>query len=436
MALADVGNEVGWGIRFRQCVELMINGGAGATIDSITQLITEAEATFDADATAKRMLPTVIGHCNNMRRALNSWMKQTDLVILALMRNRMSEDIDSVAIANDPYGLAGELARYMRDNSKSVLETTPAVSAVTAGGENVGDGTVLVDMLNTSNEDNQNIQNGADYWVTCYEDAITGSAEQHQEYFSIQSSFGSQRDDIKSCMYPDEDGEENVGGGNRLQNKDGSTPGNGANADTTIPFENFTSNTPDGWTVDTGSAGTQVLEESTEYYFGSKCLEIVGDAGGTLTQISQDAYDFFGATAGGTTSDQQALSPYAHYAIGYYMKSADTTGKISMYMDGTGYSAGAAEKATYDFGASGALASWTLVEAVVNMPKNIPSDMECIIKVETALGNGVSAYIDGAFLAKMHHIPEFGLNIAVVSGDSAFVYHHEYSDRFHFSTTS
>ena len=434
MSLDNCGDELGMVIRIRQCLELMDNGGAAASIDSLTQLIDETEADFDTDTTARRILPTVLGFLNQARQAIRNLLAECDNVGFAVLRNRLAADIDSVALSQDIYGLVGDFDHYLRDNSKKVLESSvTAGSSITAGGTNTGTGTIKVDVLDTWNKDNQSIQN-ADYWLTCTADAVTGGRNQHAEQFSLQSSFGVSVTDITACMYPGEDGEGDRGGGNRLQNEDGiTTPGTGnTNYDTTIPFENFTSNTPDCWTIDTGTHTNNVLEEATEYYFGSKCLEFLGDAGSTKTEISQDANHFFGAT-----STDQKLDPLAHYAIGFYMKSSDTTGKISAYMAGTAYSAGTTEKATYDFNVSGALASWTLVApGVVKMPKAIPTDMKYVIKVETALGNGVSAYIDGAFLAKMYHSETMGINFAVIPSSTAFVYDERDPDRLKFASTN
>lgn len=431
MAAADVGNEVGFGVRLRQVLELCINGGAGATIDSLTQLMSEAEATFDSDATAKYAQPTVLNFLKQLIANRNQEMAAVDDLIHYNLQNRAAADFDAVSLPTDIHGLAGEMARYMRDNTLNVLETTPSISSVTAGGTNTGNGTVIVDMLSTWNENNQNIPDGCDYWAVCEADAITGGMNEHQELFSISSSFAGKYDGIYVCHYPAADGTGNTGGGNRLQNEDGTTPGSGGNSDYTISWENFTSDTPDGWTVDVGSAGTQVNEESTEYYFGSKCLEFLGDAGSTLTAISQSAYDFFGATAGGSTVVEEALSPLAHYLIGVYCKShaSMAAGVFEFKMTGTGYTAGSTEKATYDF-TSGALTSWTFKHGIVQMPRSIPSDVAVSLALTTALTNTREAWFDGAVFAKMHYIPAFGQNVAIIAGSTAFVYHHEDSERF------
>lgn len=437
MAAADVGNEGGFCIRLRQCLELSSNGGAGATIDGFNQLLSEAEATFDSDATAKLAQPTVLNFIKQLIANRNHEMASTDDLMHFVLQNRMAADFDAVSLPSDIHGLAGEMARYMRDNTLNVLETTPAVSAVTAGGTNTGTGTVVVDMLSTWNENNQNIPNGCDFWAVCEADAITGGMNQHQELFSISSSFAGIASDIYVCHYPDADGEEDVGGGNRLQNEDASTPGNGDNADVVIPWEHFTASTPDGWTIDVGAAGVGVNEEAVEYYFGAKSLEFLGDAGGTLLEISQDAHDFFDATAGGTTSAEQSLSPLAHYLIGVYVKSSATitAGVFRFQLEGTAYTAGSTEYATYDF-SGGALASWTWKQGIVKMPRAIPVDMKAVLKLTTAITNTKEVWFDGAVLAKMHYIPAFGINVAIIAGSTAFVYHHEDSERFHWSTTN
>jgi hypothetical protein len=414
----------------------MINGGAAVSIDSVTQLISEADATMDADATSKRMHPTVIGFLNNLRNILIGQLAQADRMNYALLKNRAWADIKSTAAENDIRGFVGDFTKYLRDQTKAVLECSITTGSATAGGTNTGDGTVKVDVLDTWNLDNQAIQS-EDFEIACTADSYTGGTNEQQETFVCQGSFGGKLSGIKNCLYPASDGSGNTGGGNRLQNEDASTPGNGDNADVVIPFEHFTTNTPDGWTIDVGAAGTEVLEESTIYYLGAKCLELAGD-GATKTELSQDAHDFYGATAGGSTTATQSLEPLAHYILGAYMRddTSITAGVVSLYMDGTGYTAGASEKATKDFSSSPPGATWTLYTGVCKMPKSIPSDMKFVIECSTAISNTHKVYIDGVFFAKMWHWEAKGLNLAMVGGDSPFVYDEQDPDRFYWTMTN
>lgn len=439
MSLANIGDELGLAIRIRQCIELMVNGGAAVSIDSVTQLISEADADFDTDATSTRMHPTVIGFLNNLRNVLQGQLAQADRMAYAILKNRAWADVKSTAAENDIRGFAGDFTKYLRDQTKTVLECTPAIGAATAGGNNTGTGVPKLDMLDTWNRNNQAIQN-EDFEIACTSDAVTGSTNQHQETFMCQGSFGGKLSGIKACMYPAGDGSGNSGGGNRLQNEDASTPGNGDNADVVIPFEHFTTNTPDGWTIDTGAAGTDVLDGANglaQSHFGSTCMEFVGD-GATLIEVSQDAHDFYGATAGGTTTAEQDLEPLAHYIIGCYMKAEAgiTAGVVSFYLDATGYTAGATEMATKDMSGTPPTAAFTLYTGIVKMPKGIPSDMKAVFKCTTALSNTHSVSIDGAFLAKMYFWEAKGFNIAMVPSPTAFVYDERDPDRFYWTTTN
>lgn len=431
MALTNSGDELGKVVRFRQVLELVINGGAAVAIDSITQLISEAEAVFDADATAKRMLPSVLGFLNYWRNTQIALLTMCDALAFKVLNNRTRVDIKSTSLSSNIASLVGDIGDYLRDNTKAVLECTPAVGAVQTGGTNTGTGTLHVDMLDRWNLKNQAIQN-CDILAVCTADAITGGCTEHQETFQMQHSFGRVLPGLSVCTIPAADGSGDTGGGNRLQNEDASTPGNGAMNDTTIPFENFTSHLPDGWTLDTGDLATDIKNNTTEYYFGAASLELVGD-GATLIELSQDANDFYGAT-----STDQALDPLAHYHVSFFAKAEDAVtnaGVISLYMDGTAYTAGATEKATLDL-SSAVPTSWTLYKGVIRMPKAIPTDMKAVLKCSTAIVNGKSVYVDGACIAKMHHWEFAGVNIAIPAGSTAFVSDEQDPDRLWLTLTN
>jgi hypothetical protein len=436
MSLTNIGDEIGKCIRIRQILELFVNGGAAYTGDGIIQLKAEADGVFDTDATSIRMHPTVIGFLNKIQNTVNQLLAECDQMTYAVWRNRVPVDINGVSLANDIFGQIGDFDNYLRDNTKEVLQTTPALGALTAGSTNTGTGIPVVDLLDTFNLNNQSVQDGADYWVTCTADAITGGTNQHQEQFQMQSSWPHVIPSITACMYPAADGSDDIGGGNRLQNEDGTTPGGNDNDDTTIPFLNFTANVPDGWAIDVGAAGVDIFDSdnsATYAHFGTTCLEFLGTAGAPLSEVSQDANDFFAATS----TDQQ-LDPLAHYLIGGYMRNEAgiTAGIVSIYMDGTGYTAGATEKATKDFSAAPPGATWTLYTGVVKMPKSIPSDMKAIVKATTAISDTHSVGIDGVFLAKMYHSEAMGINIAVVPSPTAFVADTRDPDRWEFASTN
>lgn len=436
MTLAYLGDELGKIIRIRQCFELMINGGASATVDSITQLRIEVDAVFDDDATGLQMASSAHSLLTTAQNALNNLMAACDQIAVDVIRNRAVGLINATALSGDIYGLCGEFANYLRDNSKAVLQSTVAAGVVTAGSTNTGSGVPVLSVLNpwADASNNQAVQN-QDFSAFCYADSYTGGTAAHAELFKITGSYGHQLTGVQNCLYPAADGSGNVGGGNRLQNEDAVGDAAGTNSDTTICFENFgTSATgiPDGWTKVTGTGGTNINAETTEYYLGAACLEFLGDAGGTLMDISLDANRFFGST----TTDQ-ALQPGARYLVGMYLKvhGSMAGGVIEACLEGTAYTAGATEKATKDFSGTPPT-TWTLYTGVAQMPKAIPTDMHFHIRLTTALTNTRECWIDGVFLAKMHYVPQWGCYLHVVGGSTLFVSTPEQPDRFTWSTTN
>ena len=433
MSLAKLFSDLGVLVRIRQCAELVINGGSGYTADSISQLRIESDAVFDEDATGLLLHGSVDALLTAWQNSQNNIMAAADSIAVDVLRNRAVDLIGGTAVSGDIFGLCGELANYMRDNSKYVLQSTVAAGAVTAGGTNAGGGTWTVSVLNpwgdTSN--NQAVQN-QDFSAYCYADSYTGGTEVNAELFRVSGSFQHQLEGIQNCLYPAADGRDNVGGGNRLQNEDASTPGNGGNTDTTIPFENFTTHTPDGWTVNTGTPGTNINLETTEKYLGSNSLEFLGDVGATLMDISQDANDFYGSSA-----TDQALEPGARYVHGFYLKAESglVAGVIEGLFEGTAYSAGATEKATKDMSSSPPT-TWTLYTGVAKMPKAVPADMKYTIQLTTALTNGKALWIDAAFCAKLHYVPAWGCYIHFTGSSTPCVSTPHNPDRWKWSTTN
>lgn len=95
-------------------------------------------------------------------------------------------------------------------------------------------------------------------------------------------------------------------------------------------FEYFTSNIPNGWTRDSGTAGTHIVEESTaaDVYRGSKALRFDGDGAQASIQLSQ-------------IIPLNRLQARKRYCLTLRTKASATiaAGDLTVQWEGTGYTA-------------------------------------------------------------------------------------------------
>lgn len=181
-------------------------------------------------------------------------------------------------------------------------------------------------------------------------------------------------------------------------------------------FEDFTSNTPDNWTIVTGSAGTTVLREATEKYAGSYGLEIVGN-GSELTSLTQS---FNQSSGSGST---YALKPSTVYAVNCWIKvsSVPAAGVLAIdLIDGD------SAVTTDDEGTSNAISqsltavlpTWQPLNGFFRTPAVLPSSTpyKLRVRLSTALTSGVSVFIDHLSFALATQVYAGGPYVAIFSG--------------------
>lgn len=187
---------------------------------------------------------------------------------------------------------------------------------------------------------------------------------------------------------------------------------------TNLEFENFSTNTPTAWTLDSGSAGTQILKEATTVQRGTYALELLGDGSLATIQISQ--------------APTVALVPLRRYCFAVWVQgtTATASGALTIQFEGTGYSASSSEKISMDATALSAATSWTLKHFFINMPREIPDDMKLVIKVTGTLTAAKSVFLDGACFGPVTFYN--GINVAIVCGNDKFLV----GDKFTFTTSN
>tara|TARA_A100001515_G_scaffold127829_1_gene113705 strand:- start:841 stop:2229 length:1389 start_codon:yes stop_codon:yes gene_type:complete len=188
-------------------------------------------------------------------------------------------------------------------------------------------------------------------------------------------------------------------------------------------FENFTSNTPDGWIIATGSAGSDVVEDSSAFR-GSKCLEIDAD-GSTAVKLTQSFN-----TASGTLG---RLKPDTPYTISFAVKKTGslTAGQLKVYVtDGSAVlnnsDSNRKMEISLDYNTVGAITDSYQIKTLDCMtPASISKGSYIVIETSTAFNSGVSIFIDDLCLAEMHRPIPGGLAYQIIPGATRFTFDDE-----------
>jgi hypothetical protein len=190
----------------------------------------------------------------------------------------------------------------------------------------------------------------------------------------------------------------------------GTGPGLTAAGATTVPtnagFESFNGNTPNGWTIVTGAAGTNVSKSTGTVYRGSGALQITGDGATATIELTQ-------AVAGGSAMNSRRLY---FVSVRVNASAAAGTGALTIQFKGPGYTATSTEKVSVLAGAMPT--SWTLYSFAIVTPAVIPTDWKLSIAVSGTPGLGANVWIDDLFvLPGVYH---GGIAAAVIPGSAPF----------------
>lgn len=312
-----------------------------------------------------------------------------------------------------------DMIRDMNDNTRSVQKNTVTLGSVTDDKDNTNAGTVLIGkILDGVTDPNTNMISNPEYLgldselaitdsmaITCLVDSNNGGATEGNESFQW---VGIVKPTAKFNW-------ETPGSGN------GPTlnPLNSFTIITNLDFEDFTTNAPDDWDIDTGTAGTHIDDDTVTPYHGDKALKLTGDSALGTIQISQ-------------TVDTSLLAAAKRYCFAAWIKgtAAMLAGTLTIQFEGTGYTAGATEKISLAFGTLAAMTSYTLKYFFVNMPEEFPDDFEIVIKVSGTPTTAKPVYIDRACFGPVDYFN--GIHASVICGSEKFVR----GDRFTFTTTN
>lgn len=354
-----------------------------------TDLVTEVDDVLDKYAAAR-------DYAFQLQQGLDGFIATAGApltIIQQVARRTLIEQInaDNPLTSKTLENAMIELIAQMAANSETVDGTTVS-AAVNAGASNTGNGTVLYSLTDGAGNALVNVR-AEDIVLTCTRDAQE-SGTAGQETFSVR-------------------GEEAIS-----NNLDKDWPaGSGINSSATVKspsvdtlltnadFEDFTTNAPDDWTIDTGSAGTTV-DDTTTAYRGSKALQFIGN-GSQLTKISQAV----------------TLKPRTRYALWFRVRD-DGTGPAAGVLrvslrDGSNNEIGSSN-ISVDLTTVGS--SYTLQSITLATPLVLPSGLKIVIELTTALTNTRAVFIDdvGFFEMQQYGAPG-GPFLTVIPGSTAFI---------------
>jgi hypothetical protein len=300
--------------------------------------------------------------------------------------------------------------RAMKAQSETVQETTVKKAAVSAIAGNTGNGTVLYSnipplALQSASASFPNVRSER-LEVRCIEDA--------------QSKFiraGSERFQVRGLpAYPNVDYRFPGGSGTRMEMRSvDPAAGVGARYENLARnggFEQFTSNVPDYWTVNVGTAGTHFASESTVVNRGSFAFRFIGN-GATLASIEQKLADDTGTPLSLVSDRLYCLAVIARMSAGA------SAGVVRVSVMNTTTStpvSGATFNISYTIGTA-----YVWSHVFFRAPLSLPNAMSIRIEQTTAINSGATMYLDSVVLCEAQQIAPGGTGIVIVPGSANWV---------------
>ena len=209
-----------------------------------------------------------------------------------------------------------ELRDQMIANSKTLDGSVITIGSTTAGGSNVGNGTVIV----SAEADNRKTGTHGSSIGTCRTETLRFRCIRDAR--SKQLAVGSETFEVRGAAAYDAADHRWPGGSGYVGNFSACSPviGDGRKMGRNLlrnsSFESITSNLPKNWIARTGSAGATILEEASTVAMGTKALKMASD-GSTLICVQQE----FGNMGTGAS---QGVRPDGLYGVGIIARKTGT----------------------------------------------------------------------------------------------------------------
>lgn len=320
---------------------------------------------------------------------------------------------DNPAAAGSVQDAVGEVIRQMNDATETVARS--AVTATpTPYTTNDGDGAIVSTVIRGDGLPCE-LCVAEDARIVCVADSYSGTATVGQETFrfygAVPPPSGGGRDDVFAWNWP-------VGSGAIYDSLVvDATSGPSATGQVLVNggFDAFTvANTPDSWTINAGTPGTQILAEtSTLFGYGSTgSIAFVGNATGA--NISQAIADTSGIT----------LSPLSAYAVNCWVRVdvSPAAGVLTIdLVDGSNNVVQDAEGTNNSVALTISTltpATWTNLQGVFRLPKLVPATLRLRVRLSTALSTGSILLIDHLALARVEVPYPAGPGFRVFAGNT------------------
>jgi hypothetical protein len=314
---------------------------------------------------------------------INSSLDTSKTTLKEYFDNALLSLVESESYPADMVGDIPLILKQMDEDMETaghyILENAITITP-TSGAANIGDGDIQVDAINGEEVENEWIK-AETVTLECIQDGQLGGTP-GAEIFKIngEQDFPVEKNTLGGS-----------GAGPQVQ------VASATSFLTNGDFENFTSDAPNDWDIETGAAGTEILENTTDEIFGSACLEFFGT--GTAPKISQNV-------EGSVEKGQKYLLSAMIQTVGV------SGGTITVEVGSTSTN-------KIQIGAAWPNGVWTRYNAIIYMPNNLNGDITVDIYTNAALTVGGQVFFDDVLLSP--YVEHDGVFYALTRGNIDFV---------------
>ena len=313
-----------------------------------------------------------------------------------------------------------ELIRQMIADGETIAANTSTAGSATAGASNVGNGTMVMSAVSHELDrfgnrhgcwTAQHIKNET-FTAVCNSDSSNTTIESGSENFAVK---GQRVTSISDYEWPQGSGLKR--GVTCVNPRDNGGRGPGRNVCTNSDFEDFDSNTPAHWTINSGSAGVNVFK-STDKYSGTNCLRLVGD-GSTVVSLSQTLNSTLGSRGYLNTDQPYSISFAIKYAT--LAPSAAFRIKVTKSDGSTIYNSSVLGREMSKSVLSASLTtSYQLIVGTAFMPTELDKGSKVVLEFTTAAANTSEVFVDHLAIAQMPAIGNNMGHMQLIGGSTPF----------------
>jgi hypothetical protein len=410
-----IGDDFGAFLKVSEEVADLRDAASGTvTIDAVETTRDAFIALFNTDAEHKFILEAIKNWINSYRAALNGviaslWSGPVALWLGEYVRGQVDSTADSVQ------DIVRDWAEAMLNDGKNVEELTVAVVGPTADPDNSGDGTMTVIALEPFEARPNEILHNEKYTVRCRTDSFFKGAVPGSETFFATADLHRGGVEIKVKHAEGFESNRVVNGG--CEN-----------------YGNDVVGLPDSWDLVTGTAGTDITQETGagDFIRGTAALGIDGD--GVAAEISIEQPE--AKMAGYSTS--RRLRPLKFYQIAAQIRTNRDAGiaagdSFFIEFQGTGYVPTAADRIEI---VGPDAAAYREEKATMQMPATVPADMVLAIRYNGTPAAGATVLVDDLTVAEFTIWEDAGLGFVITRGPTADWRAGDQQDYFTLSTTN